>query len=101
MSLEPNSSVFQSSLPIESKLERARTELLDLSARNRLLNMPRSSKSVKAIEIVDEKSDEIYRLLVSEGKAFTFLAGRPDRDGGDDEPQESGDAELAQPIDDA
>lgn len=38
-------SVFQSDLPIDEKLDRARTELLDLSARNRLLNMPRSSKA--------------------------------------------------------
>ncbi len=54
-------------------------ELLDLSARNRLLNVPRFSKSAKTIDIVDERSSEIYRLLVNEGKAFTFLAGKPDR----------------------
>ena len=36
-------SIFNGSLPLEAKLERARTELLDLSARNRLLNIPRSS----------------------------------------------------------
>ena len=40
--VEDNTSVFQSSLPLEIKLERARTELLDLSARNRLLNVPRA-----------------------------------------------------------
>ncbi|RUX22577.1 DUF3320 domain-containing protein [Mesorhizobium sp. M2A.F.Ca.ET.037.01.1.1] len=72
-------SVFQSDLPLKEKLERARMELLDLSARNRLLNVPRFSKSAKTIDIVDEKSSEIYRLLVNAGKAFTFLAGKPDR----------------------
>ncbi|GLS36331.1 hypothetical protein GCM10010869_19200 [Mesorhizobium tianshanense] len=72
-------SVFQSDLPLKEKLERARTELLDLSARNRLLNVPRFSKSAKTIDVVDERSSEIYRLLVNEGKAFTFLAGKPDR----------------------
>lgn len=70
-------SVFQSDLPLKEKLERARTELLDLSARNRLLNVPRFSKSAKTIDVVDERSSEIYRLLANEGKAFTFLAGKP------------------------
>ncbi|TCL96507.1 hypothetical protein C8J38_101868 [Rhizobium sp. PP-WC-2G-219] len=40
-------SVFASSLSVEAKIERARMELLDLSARNRLLNVPRFSKSAK------------------------------------------------------
>lgn len=82
-------------------------ELLDLSARNRLLNVPRFSKSAKTIDIVDEKSSEIYRLLVTEGKAFTFLAGKPDRPkAGQDEsspPDEEIDyspVALAQPEDD-
>ena len=34
---EKPASIFESNLPLEAKLERARTELLDLSARNRLL----------------------------------------------------------------
>jgi very-short-patch-repair endonuclease len=50
--------------------------LLDLSARNRLLNMPRHSRTAQTIEVVDEKSTEVYRLLVREGKALTFLPGR-------------------------
>lgn len=37
-------SIFQSNLSVEAKIEKARTELLDLSARNRLLNVPRFSK---------------------------------------------------------
>ena len=64
---------------LSEKLDRARTELLDLSARNRLLNMPKSSKSSKTIEIVDERSTEVFRVLVSEAKAFTFLPGLPSR----------------------
>lgn len=76
---EAELSVFQSSLSADAKLDRARTGLLDLSARNRLLNMPRFSKTTKAIDIVDERSSEIYRLLVKEGKVFTFAPGKPDR----------------------
>ncbi|RWR04138.1 DUF3320 domain-containing protein [Paenirhodobacter populi] len=64
---------------LADKLDRARMELLDLSARNRLLNMPKSAKSAKSIEIIDERSTEIFRLLVNEGKAFTFLPGLPSR----------------------
>ncbi|TIX86472.1 MAG: DUF4011 domain-containing protein, partial [Mesorhizobium sp.] len=102
---ESEKSVFQSDLPLKEKLERARMELLDLSARNRLLNVPRFSKSAKTIDIVDERSSEIYRLLVNEGKAFTFLAGKPDRPkagqeskAGDDEVDYSP-ISLAQPED--
>ncbi len=73
---DPTASLFREALPLNQKLERARTELLDLSARNRLLNIPRSSRNVRSIEIVDEKSAEIYRLLVRDAKAFTFLPGR-------------------------
>jgi hypothetical protein len=92
-------SIFQSNLSVEDKIERARTELLDLSARNRLLNVPRFSKSAKTIDIVDEKSTEIFRLLVTEGKSMTFLAGAKGRD-----PVDGGETEelieLALPDDD-
>ncbi len=102
---EAPTSVFQSDLPIDEKLDRARTELLDLSARNRLLNMPRSSKGAKAIEVVDERSTEVFRLLVAETRPFTFLAGKAapageqaDSDAPVDEVDEI--ADLAQPEDD-
>ena len=74
-SSEPKS-IFESDLPLEAKLDRARTELLDLSARNRLLNIPRSAKSAKTLEVVDERSSEIFRLLVRENRPFTFLPGK-------------------------
>ena len=91
-------SIFQSDLPLEAKLNRARAELLDLSARNRLLNVPRSGKSACAIEIVDELSGEIFRLLVREGRPLTFLAGRAaSGEAAADEVEELSD--LAQPED--
>ena len=70
------SSIMRSVLPAEAKLERARTELLDLSANNRLLNIPRSARAARIVEVVDEKTVEIHRLLVKEGRTFTFLPGR-------------------------
>jgi very-short-patch-repair endonuclease len=97
-------SVFQSDLSIDEKLDRARTELLDLSARNRLLNMPRSSKGAKAVEIVDEVSTEVFRLLAQEGKTLTFLPGKAAQsDDGTNEGAIDGSdeiADLAQPEDD-
>lgn len=93
-----SASIFQSSLPVEVKLERARTELLDLSARNRLLNIPRSAKSARTLEIVDERSDEVFRLLVAAARPFTFLAGKAAAGA---EPSEGDEiADLAQPDDD-
>ncbi|MGA9608011.1 MAG: DUF3320 domain-containing protein [Rouxiella badensis] len=74
-------SIFKNNnLSLQQKLERARTELLDLSARNKLLNIPRS-KSEKLLEIIDERSTEIYRLLVEESKILTFLPGRAGKNG--------------------
>ncbi|NKL79039.1 DUF3320 domain-containing protein [Rhizobium leguminosarum] len=92
-------SIFDSNLSVEAKIERARTELLDLSARNRLLNVPRFSKSAKTIDIVDEKSAEIFRVLVTQGKSMTFLAGAKGRDPKDGEDAEDL-IELALPDDD-
>jgi very-short-patch-repair endonuclease len=91
-------SVFQSDLPIDAKLDRARTELLDLSARNRLLNIPRSAKSAKTLEIVDERGSEVFRVLVRDGKAFTFVAGKGELIEGEGSEEEL--VDLVQPGDD-
>jgi len=58
---------------IREKLESARRELLDLTTRNRLLATPRHSSRAKTVEVVDERSTEIFRLLVAEGKQLSFL----------------------------
>jgi hypothetical protein len=92
-------SILQSSLSAPEKLERARTELLDLSARNRLLHIPRSAKSAQTLEIIDELSDEVFRLLVGGGKPFNFLPGKSAT--GAEEADEEEISELAQPEDDA
>lgn len=65
---------------IVAALERARLELLDLSARNRLLSTPRRRSRTKTLEIVDELSSEIFRLMVHEGKALAFLPSPEDAD---------------------
>lgn len=98
---DTDSGLFQSALPVDVKLEKARLRLLDLSARNRLLNIPRSkSRSANLIEIVDERASEVFRLLVRESRALTFMPGRTAGDSA-----ETGDADeivdLAQPEDDS
>ncbi|ABS49108.1 MULTISPECIES: DUF3320 domain-containing protein [Yersinia pseudotuberculosis complex] len=100
--MDVENSLFQGRLSLEEKLERARTELLDLSARNKLLNIPRS-KTAKSIDIIDERSEQIYRLLLQEGKAFTFLPGRSGKVNGETEAfpeDEYTDSDLQQPEDD-
>ncbi|MEA2917098.1 MAG: hypothetical protein QOJ15_9179 [Bradyrhizobium sp.] len=61
-------------ISIRDRLLKERNALLDLSTRNRLLNTPLRTRNNRAIEIVDEKADEIFQLLTS-NKAFTFLSG--------------------------
>lgn len=97
---QAENSVFAGNLTVEAKIERARMELLDLGARNRLLNVPRFSKSAKTVDIVDEKSNEVFRILVSEGKAMTFLAGAKGREKAGEEDSGEELIEIALPDDD-
>ena len=62
---------------LEKLLEENRRELLDLSTRNRLLSMPVESKSARVVHIRDERSDEVFRILITEKKTLTFIAGQP------------------------
>jgi hypothetical protein len=59
---------------IRERLLKERHALLDLSTRNRLLNTPLRTRNNRAIEIVDERSSEVFRLL-SAGKGLTFVPG--------------------------
>ena len=57
---------------LAARLDAARQDLLELSTRNRLLSTPRRRKRARALEVVDEKSDELFRLLVEGGASLTF-----------------------------
>ena len=67
-------------LQLADILNRTRSNLLDLSLRNRLLNTPRSATKSKRLDIVDEKSDEVFRILVRDQRSMTFLAGRSEQE---------------------
>jgi hypothetical protein len=65
---------------LENILDRTRNNLLDLSLRNRLLNTPRTATRSKRLDIVDERSDEVFRILVREERPMTFLASKEERE---------------------
>jgi very-short-patch-repair endonuclease len=64
--------VILAGISIRDRLLADRRALLDLGTRNRLVHIPLRTKNIRAIEIVDEKSAEVFRIL-GEGKRFTFL----------------------------
>ena len=57
---------------IQTKLDAARAELLDLGLLNKLINY-RPLKA-RGVEVVDESPPDVYRILVQEGKAMSFLS---------------------------
>jgi very-short-patch-repair endonuclease len=63
--------------PLDQVLDRSRQNLLDLSLRNRLISTPRGANRSSRLEIVDERADEVFRILVREQKAMTFLPSAP------------------------
>ncbi|HEY2154095.1 MAG TPA: DUF3320 domain-containing protein [Isosphaeraceae bacterium] len=65
---------------ILGRIERARRELLDLSARNRLISTPLGPSRGRKVEVVGERTDEVFRLLVVERKAMSFLPGEGEED---------------------
>lgn len=87
------------SLEIAKILEKSRQSLLDLSLRNRLLNVSKQAKNAKIIHIADEISSEVYRLLVQSGKTMTFLPGKEDKSGDANEENKDDIATLPQPGD--
>ena len=60
---------------LKALLDISRQQLLDLSARNRLIHMPLGSKTARLVQVFDEKSTEVYRTLVQDHKQMTFLPG--------------------------
>lgn len=74
-------------------LEAARNKLLDRSLRNKLIHTNVSSSKARQIRIIDELSDEIFKILRA-GKAMTFAAGAPSRSGGDDSDEQEDDVYI-------
>src|SRR5438046_2216202 len=63
---------------IRDRLLADRRALLDLGTRNRLINIPLRTKNIRAIEIVDCKSTEVFDLL-GQAKRCTFVHTEEDK----------------------
>lgn len=80
---------------IRARFEADRRVLLDLSLRNTLISH-RELKS-RGLRIVDERSDQLFRILFSEGRTMSFLPA-PKSEGMEDEPS-AGELLFEQPPD--
>ncbi len=58
---------------LEVVIEKNRCELLDLSARNRLVHTPLDGKRKSWLSIDDELSDQLFDLLARQGRTLSFL----------------------------
>lgn len=58
---------------LEAAIEKTRRELLELSARNRLIHTPLEGKRKSWLAIDDEHSDQLFDLLIRQKKAMSFL----------------------------
>ena len=75
------------------RIQITRKDLLDLSVRNRLISTPRESSRAKKIEIAEGTSEEVYRILVREHRAMSFLPGK-----GEIEESAPAESDLAAPT---
>ena len=59
---------------IETLLEEARKRLVETGTRNRLIHINRRSKRANALNIINERSDDIFDLLRVQNKKMRFIA---------------------------
>ena len=80
---------------METAIHLLRQQLLDISKRNRLTNTPVGKRRVKQLEVEDERSNEVFRILYLQRKKMTFEAFR-----GGAAPEEGGLGSIYVPSDD-
>ena len=76
---------------IGNALEKVRKKLLETSTRNRLIHVNRANKRANCLNVIEERSDDIYRILRIDGKRMRFKAM------GKDETEEAREMPLALP----
>src|SRR5690606_34542301 len=64
----------QSERAIRSLLNDARLRLVETGTRNRLIHVNRASKRANCLNIINERSDDVFRLLRTEGRRMRFKA---------------------------
>ena len=72
-------------------LEDARRRLVETGTRNRLVHVNRTTSRGNFLNVINERSDDVFRILRSEGKRMRFL-GR-----GEEEPEQEDEIRLADP----
>ena len=77
---------------IQMLLEEARRRLVETGTRNRLIHVNRTNKRANVLNIVNERSDDIYEILRNKGRKMRFLAQ------GKDDAIEDGDTPLLDVI---
>lgn len=66
-------------------LEAARRKLLDTGTRNRLIHVNRANQRANCLNVINERSDEIFRTLRIDGKRMRFKAMGKDKTDPEDE----------------
>jgi hypothetical protein len=67
-----NTSERHAKSPLQKHLADARQRLIQTGTRNRLIHTSRFAKQGKAIDIVDERSTDTFRILVTDGRRMRF-----------------------------
>ncbi|WP_160149379.1 DUF4011 domain-containing protein [Roseiconus lacunae] len=69
-------------MELAAVIEKTRRDLLELTARNRLVHTPLDGKRKSWLQIEDERSDQLFDLIVRQGKTMSFLPSNsiPDPD---------------------
>jgi very-short-patch-repair endonuclease len=73
---------------LEALLHKTRRSLVDTGSRNRLISFPKGSSKAKTIEVIDELSDQVFDILLRQGKKMAFLPGRKSDAGSQQEDEE-------------
>lgn len=60
--------------PFYRELQKARKRLLETGSRNRLIHVNRKNRRANQLEVINELSDEIYRILRKDGHRMKFKA---------------------------
>ena len=81
---------------IDRLLEDARKKLVETGTRNRLIHVNRENKRANVLNIINERSDDIFDILVLQGKKMRFLATGTDKSS-----TEEGDSPLLSVVVDA
>jgi hypothetical protein len=71
---------------IRTLFDETRRRLVETGTRNRLIHVNRQNKRSNSLEIINEKTDDIYRLLALSGKTMRFLATGRDKEADSDTP---------------